>query len=56
MLETTFNFDNIIQLMAWLIAPKVKKTVFILDNCPIHKSKKYKTKIDEWKENVPLIY
>jgi len=28
----------------------------MLDNCPIHKSQKFKAKIDEWKENDILIY
>ena len=38
------------------VAQTVKKTVVILDNCPIHKSKKFKAKIAEWKENDGLIY
>jgi transposase len=34
----------------------VKRTVVILDNSPIHKSKKFMAKIEEWKENDLLIY
>jgi len=56
MLETTFNSDSFIQFMERFVAQTVKKTVVILDNCPIHKSKKFKAKIEEWKENDVLIY
>ena len=56
MLETTFNSDSFIQFMERFVAQTVKKTVVILDNCPIHKSKKFKAKIAEWKENDVLIY
>jgi transposase len=34
----------------------LKKTVVILDNSPIHKSKKFMAKIEEWKEKDVLIY
>ena len=54
--ETTFNSDSFIQFMERFVAQTVKKTVVILDNCPIHKSKKFKAKIEEWKENDVLIY
>jgi transposase len=33
-----------------------KKTVVILDNSPIHKSKKFMGKIQEWKEKDVLIF
>ena len=33
-----------------------KKTVVILDNSPIHKSKKFLAKIQEWKEKDVLIF
>jgi len=56
MLETKFNFDNFIQFMERFVAQTVKMKVVILDNCPIYKSKKFKAKIDEWKENDVLIY
>ena len=54
--ETTFNTDNFIQFMERFVVQTVKKTVVILDNCPIHKSKKFKAKIEEWKDNDVLIY
>jgi len=56
MLETKFNSDNFIQFMERFVAQTVKMKVVILDNCPIYKSKKFKAKIDEWKENDVLIY
>ena len=45
MFETTFNSDSFIQFMERFVAQTVKKTVVILDNRPIHKSKKFKAKI-----------
>lgn len=54
--ETTFNTDNFIQFMNRFVAQTVKRTVVILDNCLIHKSKKIKAKIGEWKKNDVLIY
>ena len=54
--ETTFNSDSLIKFMYRFVAQTVKKTVVILDNCPIHKSNKFKAKIAEWKENDVLIY
>jgi len=56
MRETTFNSDSFIQLMERLVVQTVKMIVVILDNCPIHKSKKFKAKIEEWKENDVSIY
>jgi len=38
------------------VAQTVKKTVVILDNCPIHKSRKFMAKIEEWKEQDVWIY
>lgn len=54
--ETTFNTDKCISFMERFVAQTVKKTVVILDNCPIHKSKKFMAKIEEWKEKDVLIY
>jgi transposase len=34
----------------------VKKTVVILDNSPIHKSKKFMAKIEQWHKKDVLIY
>ena len=54
--ETTFNSDKFIGFMDEFMSQIVKKTVVILDNSPIHKSKKFMAKIEEWKENDLLIY
>jgi len=55
-LETTFNSDRFISFMDNFVAQTVKKTVVILDNCPIHKSRKFMAKIEEWKEQDVWIY
>jgi transposase len=55
-LETTFNSDRIISFMDRFVEQIVKKTVVILDNSPIHKSKKFMTKIEQWKEKDVLVY
>jgi len=56
MLETTFNSDSFIQFIELFVSKTVKKTIVILDNCPFNKSKKFKAKIAEWKENDVLIF
>ncbi|OUD37128.1 IS630 family transposase [Flavobacterium sp. FPG59] len=55
-LETTFNSDRIISFMNRFVEQAVKKTIVILDNSPIHKSKKFIAKIEQWKEKDVLIY
>ena len=55
-LETTFNSDRIICFMNRFVEQTVKKTIVILDNSPIHKSKKFMAKIEQWKEKDVLIY
>jgi transposase len=55
-LETTFNSDRIICFMDRFVEQTVKKTIVILDNSPIHKSKKFMDKIEQWKEKDVLIY
>ena len=55
-LETTFNSDKAILFMDRFVAQTVKKTIVILDNAPIHKSKKFMAKIEEWKEQDVWIY
>ena len=54
--EITFNTDKVIQFIDNFTNQIVKKTVIILDNSPIHKSKKFMTKIKEWEEKDLLIY
>jgi len=55
-LETTFNTDKIISFMDSFVAQTIKKTVVILDNSLIHKSKKFIAKMEEWKEKDVLIF
>jgi len=55
-LETTYNTDKVISFMDSFVAQTVKKTVVIFDNSPIHKSKKFMAKIEEWKEKDVLIF
>jgi len=55
-LESTFNTDKIIDFMNSFVDQTVKKTVVILDNCPIHKSRKFMAKMEEWKEKDVLIF
>jgi hypothetical protein len=54
--ETAFNSDKFIGFMDKLMCQIVKKTVVILDNSPVHKSKKFMAKIEEWRKNDLLIY
>ena len=54
--ETTFNTDKFILFMNKFADQIVKKTVVILDNSPIHRSKKFMAKIKEWKEKDLLIF
>ena len=56
MTETTFNSDKFISFMDNFVEQIVKKTVVILDNSPIHKSKKFMKKIEEWKEKDVFIF
>ncbi|HEY5534996.1 MAG TPA: transposase [Ignavibacteria bacterium] len=55
-LESTFNTDKIIDFMNSFVEQINKKTVVILDNSPIHKSKKFIAKMQEWKEKDVLIF
>ena len=55
-LETTFNSDRIICFMNRFVEQTIKKTIVVLDNSPIHKSKKFIAKIEQWKEKDVFIY
>jgi transposase len=55
-LESTFNTDKIIDFIDSFVEQIIKKTVVILNNSPIHKSKKFIAKMEEWKEKDVLIY
>lgn len=55
-LETTFNSDKAIEFMDKFVNQTIKKTVVILDNAPIHKSKKFMSKVEDWKKQDVWIY
>jgi hypothetical protein len=46
-LESTFNSDKLICFMDDFVAKTIKKTIVILDNSPIHRSKKFNAKIQQ---------
>ena len=48
--NTTINSDIMIEFVDNLCTQITKKTVLVLDNTPIHKSKKFQTKIKSWEE------
>lgn len=54
--EGPYNADTCIRFMDSFVAQTVKKTVVILDNSPIHRSRKFKAKIEAWKEQDVLIF
>ncbi len=55
-LETTFNSEKLIDFVDRFVEQTTKKTVVILDNSPIHKSKKFLLKIKEWEKKDLLIF
>ena len=55
-LESTFNSDKLICFMDHFVAQTIKKTIVILDNSPIHRSKKFKAKIQQWREQDVYIF
>jgi transposase len=55
-LETTFNTDKVISFMDSSVVQTREKAVVVLDNSPIHKSKKFINKIQEWKEPNVLFF
>ena len=48
--ESTLNTDTLVAFMYSFADQIVKKTVVILDNSPIHRSRKLMAKISEWRE------
>lgn len=55
-LQSTFNSEKLIAFMDDFFKQTVKKTVVILDNSPIHRSKKFMAKVEQWKEQDLWIY
>jgi len=54
--EGTYKADTCISFRDSFVAQTVKKTVVILDNSPIHRSRKFKAKMKEWEEQDVLIF
>ena len=54
--ESTLNTDTLVAFMYSFADQIVKKTVVILDNSPIHRSRKLMAKISEWREKDLLIF
>ncbi len=48
--DTTINSDILIEFMDNFCKQITKRTILVLDNAPIHKSKKFKAKIESWRE------
>jgi hypothetical protein len=54
--EATFNTDKLILFLDKFTDRIAKRTVVILDNSPIHRSKKFMAKVRAWKEKDLLIF
>jgi len=51
-----FNSSDLIACIDDFVQTINKKTILVLDNAPIHRSKAFKNKIKEWKNNDLYIY
>lgn len=51
-----FNSANLIAYLDEFVQTITKRTILILDNAPIHKSKMFKAKIKEWQDLDMYIY
>ncbi len=56
LLEGSMNSQNIISFIDDFCTTITKKTVIVLDNAPIHRSKLFKSKIKEWNDKDVLIF
>ena len=56
MVEGSMNSDAVIEILDKFAAQITKKTIVVIDNAPIHRSKKFMAKITEWKQQDLLIY
>jgi transposase len=54
--EGTLNSDKVIEVIDKFAQTIVKRTVLVIDNAPIHKSKKFMKKIKEWEDMDLWIY
>ena len=55
-LQTTFNSERLICFMDQFVEQTIKKTIVVLDNSPIHKSKKFTAKPEQWRQKDVWIY
>jgi len=55
-LQCTFNSERLIEFMDGFAKQTIKRTIVILDNSPIHRSKKFMAKIEQWKQEDLWIY
>ncbi len=56
LVEGTINSDMTIAMLDEFAASRTRKTVVVLDNAPIHRSRKFMAKIDSWARRNLLIY
>ena len=54
--EGTLNSDAVIGLLDEFVKTTTKRTIVVLDNAPIHTSKKFMQKIEAWREEDLYIY
>lgn len=54
--EGTSNSDKIIQLIDQFVEATVKQTVIAVDNAPVHHSKVFTAKIQQWSEHDVYVY
>lgn len=56
MIEGTVNSNAVINFLDQFATQITKKTIVVIDNAPIHRSKKFMTKIAEWEQLDLWIY
>jgi transposase len=56
MVEGTLNSEKIIGIFDEFVTKIIKQTIVIIDNAPVHHSKMFKAKIEEWKEQDLYVY
>lgn len=56
MVEGSINSDTAIAMMDEFCQTITKRTVVVMDNAPIHRSKKFMAKINQWREQDLWIY
>ncbi len=54
--QGTLNSEKIISVFDQFTKTTVKQTIVIVDNAPVHHSKAFKAKIEQWREQDVYIY